>query len=118
MPPGGVEQMEERDDKREGRDAERQVKNEGPSPREGIGDPTAGQRTRDQGDTEHASQISHIPAALRGLTMSPSIVTESVWREPMPRPWIARAATSHQNRSATPARIEPSMKMMSWRGCR
>src|SRR5215208_727256 len=113
MPPGGVGQMEERDDKRERRDAERQVYKEEPSPRVGIGDPTAGQRTRDQGDTEHASQISHIPAALPGLTMSPSIVRESVWRAPIPRPWMARAATSHQNPCATPARIEPSMKIMS-----
>src|SRR5215203_6612077 len=66
MPPGGVGQVEKHDDKSERRDAERQVYKEEPSPRVGIGDPTAGQRTRDQGDTEHASQISHIPAALPG----------------------------------------------------
>src|SRR5215207_2004367 len=66
MPPEGVGQVEERSDKHERRDAERQIYKEEPSPREGIGDPTARQRTRDQGDTEHASQISHIPAALPG----------------------------------------------------
>src|SRR5215204_3994523 len=66
MPTGGVGQVEERNDKRERRDAKREVYKEEPSPREGVGDPTAGQRTRDQSHTEHASQIAHVPPALPG----------------------------------------------------
>ena len=49
----------------------------------------------------------------RGLMMSPIIVCESGMIVPIPKPWIARAPTSHQNPCAAPARIEPSIKMTS-----
>ena len=45
--------------------------------------------------------------------MSPMIVCDSGISVPMPAPWMARAAMSHQKFWAKPDRTEPAMKTTS-----